>query len=185
MQVRNRGTIGGSVAHADPAADLPAVLLALGAQFVARDSDGARTIPADDFFVDLLTTALRPDELLVEVHIPVPGPRSGAAYRKFEEPASGYALVGVAAVVEQTEGKDTIARARVGLTGIGSKPYRAMAVEAALTNRAATPESLAAAAASATQGVEVAGDLHAAPDYRAHMATVFTRRSLESALQRA
>ena len=183
VQVRNRGTIGGSLAHADPTADLPAVMLALDAQFLARGPGGQRVIPAAEFFVDLLTTALNPDEILVEVRLPTRAAGTGAAYRKFEQPASGYALVGVAAFV-RLEG-DTLAEARIGVTGASTRPYRAMAVETALVGKAATPETLTEAARHATDGVEVAGDIFAAPDYRAHLATVFARRALEAAVERA
>jgi carbon-monoxide dehydrogenase medium subunit len=181
VQVRNRGTIGGSLAHADPAADLPAVVLALGAQLVARGPNGQRVIAADDFFVDLLTTALQPDEVLVEVRLPAAQAGTGAAYRKFEHPASGYAVVGAAAMVRLAG--EGIAAARVALTGVGARPYRARGVEDALRGKAPTPEVLADAARRATEGIEVTGDLHASPDYRAHLAAVYARRALEAAVR--
>jgi aerobic carbon-monoxide dehydrogenase medium subunit len=182
-QVRNRGTIGGSLAHADPTADLPAVMLALGAQMVAQGPGGRRTLAADDFFVDLLTTALRPDEVLVEVRLPAASPGSGAAYRKFEQPASGYALVGVAAFV-RVDG-ESIAEARVGVTGAGPRAYRASGVESGLVGKAPSRETIAAAAQHATDGIDVSGDIFAAPDYRAHLATVMAQRAIEGALERA
>lgn len=183
VQVRNRGTIGGSLAHADPAADLPAVLLALDGQIVAQGPAGRRTIPASAFFVDVLTTALKPDEVLVEVRLPARRAGEGAAYRKFEQPASGYALVGVAAVA-RVDGT-TIAEARVGMTGVSARPYRATAVEQALVGQSAQGIALEDAATRASEGVEVASDLHAAADYRAHLAGVMARRALEAALARA
>jgi carbon-monoxide dehydrogenase medium subunit len=183
MQVRNRGTIGGSLAHADPAADLPAVMLALGAQFAVQGPAGRRTIAGDDFFVDLLTTSLQADEILVEVRVPAMAPGTGAAYLKFEQPASGYAIVGAAAVV-RLQG-DTIAEARVAISGASNRPYRASFVEAALVGRSATTETLADAAWHAAEGVEVIGDIFAAPDYRAHLSQVFARRALATAVERA
>jgi carbon-monoxide dehydrogenase medium subunit len=183
VQVRNRGTIGGSLAHADPAADLPAVVLALGAQLVARGPNGQRVIAADDFFIDMLTTALQPDEILVEVRLPAQQAGTGAAYRKFEHPASGYAIVGAAAVVRLAD--ERIAEARVALTGVSARPYRARAVEAALAGKPAEAQTLAGAAGHATEGIEVTGDLHASPEYRAHLAGVYTRRALEAAVERA
>jgi carbon-monoxide dehydrogenase medium subunit len=184
VQVRNRGTIGGSLAHADPGADLPAVMLALGATFVAQGPGGRRSIDAADFFVDLLTTALRPDEVLVEVRLSALQARSGSAYKKFEQPASGYAIVGAAAVVRLGEG-DRVEEARVALTGVSGKPYRAAGVEQALAGQAASAEAVAAAAEKAADGVDVAGDLHASSEYRAHLARVFARRALEEAVARA
>jgi carbon-monoxide dehydrogenase medium subunit len=183
MQVRNRGTIGGSLAHADPAADLPAVMLALGAQFVVQGPTGRRTIAADDFFVDLLTTSLKGDEILVELRVPARAPGTGAAYLKFEQPASGYAIVGAAAVV-RLQG-DSIADARVAISGVSNRPYRARAVESAVMGRAATTETLADAAKHAAEAVDVIGDIFAAPDYRAHLSQVFTRRALATAVERA
>lgn len=183
MQVRNRGTIGGSLAHADPGADLPAVMLALGAQMVVRGQAGQRTIAADDFFVDILTTALRPDEILVEVRLPALQPGTGASYRKFEQPASGYAICGVAALVS-VQG-NSIETARVGITGVSGRPYRATSVEGALAGKPATTETLTHAASHAADGVDVVGDIHASSEYRAHLARVYTRRALEAALAQA
>lgn len=184
VQVRNRGTIGGSLAHADPAGDLPAVMLALGAEMVARGPGGQRVIPADEFFVDLLTTALGPDEILVEVRLPAQRTGSGAAYRSLEHPASGYAVVGVAAVV-RLEGS-AIAEARLGVTGASSSgPYRARAVEEALVGQQVSPDVLAKAASHAVDGVDVASDLFAAADYRSHLAQVYARRALAAAVERA
>jgi carbon-monoxide dehydrogenase medium subunit len=185
VQVRNAGTIGGSLAHADPGADLPAAMLALDATLHARGPTGTRTIAAADFFVDLLTTRLTADEMLVQIDVPVPATgRAASAYLKFENPASHYALVGVAAhLVFASDG--SIATARVGISGVAAKPYRALGVEVMLTGQMPTGRVLAAAAAHAVDGVEVNGDLHASSEYRAVIAQVFTRRALETVRARA
>ncbi len=175
-QVRNRGTIGGSLAHADPAADWPAAILALEAEIEVAGPQGRRTVAAADFFVDLFQTALRPNEILVEVRVPRTG--KSVAYAKFAQKASGFAICGVAAVVDRAK-----SAARVGITGVASKAYRATKVEAALRGKL-TPEGAAAAAAKAAQGVDPLGDIHASSGYRAHLATVYTRRALEQALSR-
>lgn len=183
LQVRNRGTIGGSLAHADPAGDLPAVVLALDAEIVARGPRGERTIKASDFFVDMLTSALEPNEILTQIRIPALPPNTGTAYLKFDHPASHYALCGVAAVLTVQGG--TIADARVGITGVGPKAYRASGVEAALKGQPANAETFAKAAEKAAEGVDPLDDLHASAEYRAHLARVFTRRALEKAASRA
>ena len=181
-QVRNMGTIGGSLAHADPAADLPAVVLALGAALRAVGRRGARTIPADQFFTGMFTSALAPDELLVEVRVPVPPARTGGAYEKYADPASGYAVVGVAAVV--TLGDDgSVRQTRVGLTGLATHATRLAAVEQALTGKAATPELIEAAAARAADGLELREVSDAA--YKANLAAVYTRRALTRAVAQA
>ncbi|MCC7105806.1 MAG: xanthine dehydrogenase family protein subunit M [Chloroflexi bacterium] len=185
LQVRNRGTIGGSLAHADPAGDLPAAVLALDAELVAVGPNGERTIPVTEFFVDYLTTSLAPNEILTEVRVPVQStPRTGSAYLKMDHPASHYALCGVAAVVKLGDG-DTIADCRVAITGIGAKAYRAESVEAALRGTSATQETLESAVATAADGQDVNGDIHASAEYRAHLARVYARRALEKALERA
>jgi len=183
MQVRNRGTLGGSLAHADPAADYPASVLALGAEIVVSGPQGNRTIPAGTFFVDLLTTALKPVELITEVRVPVLARGTGAAYMKHPHPASGYAVVGVAAVVTLSGGK--CERAAVGITGVAGKAYRAEAVERALIGRALDEATIAGAAAHAASGVEAQGDLYASPQFRAHLATVYTKRAVLQAASRA
>jgi carbon-monoxide dehydrogenase medium subunit len=183
VQVRNRGTAGGSVAHADPASDLPACLLALDAELVIRSSDGERTTGVDGFFEGAFTTGLRPGEILTEIRLPGPRDDAGSAYVSLQQPASGYSMVGVAAVVF-SDGKNGIAGANVALTGVGDEPYRARAVEAALANSDGSPGSIAAAAAHATDGVEVASDIHADREYRTAMAAVYTRRAIEAALAR-
>jgi carbon-monoxide dehydrogenase medium subunit len=183
LQVRNRGTLGGSLAHADPAGDLPAVILALDAELVARGPNGERVIGAGDFFVDLLTSALEPSEILTSIRIPLLPAHSGGAYLKFDHPASHYALCGVAAVL--TLSGSTIADARVAITGVGPKAYRATGVESALKGGSASAAGFEAASASAADGQDTLGDLHASSEYRAHLARVFTRRALEAALGRA
>lgn len=192
VQVRNRGTIGGSLAHADPAADYPAAILALEAEIVASNTAGERTIAASDFFVDLLTTQLRPGEMLTEVRVPsvasalAPknGARTGAAYAKLHQPASGFALVGAAARVTLAA-NGVIERAVIGVTGVAAKAYRAMAVEKALAGQKPSEKLLAEAVRGAAKGVDVLSDLHASRDYRKEMAAVFVRRALESAIARA
>ncbi len=184
LQVRNRGTIGGSLAHADPNSDLPAAVLALEAELKAVGPKGERRIKADDFFVDLLTTALGDDEILAEIRVPIPQGRVGSAYLKFDNPASHYAIVGVAALL--TLGPDdTVVKARVGITGVGSTPYRATGVERALEGQVAGESAIAQAAEEAVDGVDAMGDIHASGEYRAHLARVYTMRALSQAAARA
>jgi aerobic carbon-monoxide dehydrogenase medium subunit len=183
-QVRNRGTVGGSLAHADPAADWPAVMIALKAEMVAVGGQGERVIAADDFFVDLLTTALEAGEILREIRIAVPAGRYGQAYVKAAQPASGFAVVGVAAHLVRDAGGNCEA-ASVGITGVASKAYRAKGAEALLAGSSLDAEALAAAAATAADGVTINGDLYASETYRAHLAQVYTRRALEAAAARA
>lgn len=167
VQVRNRGTVGGAAAHADPAADLPAAYLAMGAEFVAVGPNGERTIPADDFFVDILTTALEPDEVLTQIRVPA---AKSSAYEKFAHPASGYAIVGVAAVVGDSG-------VRVAVTGATYKATRLTGVEEALASGSLTPEAINAAAESIGD-LDYAGDHFASAEYRAHLTKVYTRRAL-------
>ena len=183
-QVRNVGTIGGSLSHADPAADLPAVMLALGAQMVTSSTGEHRTIDAGDFFVDLLTTALRPDEILSEILVPALPGRTGTAYAKFGNKASHYAVVGVAAVV--TVGADgSCERASIGVTGAGPKAVRATAAEEALAGSSLDDSAIEAAAALAGDGMEFNEDVHASGEYRAHLTTVFAARAIGTAAARA
>ena len=177
--VRHRGTLGGSLAHGDPAGDLPAVAVALGATMIARGPGGHREIAASDFFVDYLTTALQPGEILTGVRVPKLGGGSGYRYEKFHRTAQAWAIVGVAALARRSNGH--VAEARVGLTNMGSVPIRASAVEAAAAGAEATREALKAAAASAADGTEPPADLHGAPDYRRHLARVLTGRALAAA----
>jgi carbon-monoxide dehydrogenase medium subunit len=183
VQVRNRGTIGGSLAHADPAADWTAAALALGAQLVAASSRGERTIKIDDFFVDMLTTALAPDEILREIRIPVPPAHTVQAYEKVPHPASGFAVVGVA--VSLTRGADGECQsASVGVTGAAAKPYRASGVEQSLVGKQLDAQTIADAAAHAAHGVDANEDLYATAEYRQHLARVHTRRAIERAVSR-
>ena len=184
MQVRNRGTIGGNLAHADPAADYPATILALDAQMIVQSSSGKRTIPADKFFVDLLTTGIRPGEILTEIRVPVRREGEGSAYRKFHQPASGFALVGAAARVTMGKG-GKIEDIALGMTGVGSKAYRAAAVEKALSGKSVTEKQITEACAKAAQGVEPLSDIFASADYRREMASVFARRAISAAIERA
>jgi len=183
VQVRNMGTIGGSVAHADPAADYPAAIVALGAELRAVSARGERWIRADDFFVDMLTTALEPGEILVEVKVPALGPRTGTAYVKVAQKASGFAVCGVAVVLALDE-TDRCRDVAVGITGVASKAYRARAVEDALRGRIVDSSAIAEASAKAAEGVDPLEDLNASAEYRAHLARVFCRRALESARAR-
>lgn len=183
-QVRNMGTVGGSLAHADPAADYPGAVLALGALLVAEGPRGRRTIKADDFFKGILTTSLQPDEILVEIRIPAWPAGTGTAYMKFPHPASRFAVVGVGAAVT-VDGKGTCARAGVGITGAGTRPVRARGVEAALTGKALDAGTIRAAADKAPDGVDVQADLQGSVEYKTHLLKVFARRSIEAALSRA
>jgi carbon-monoxide dehydrogenase medium subunit len=183
LQVRNRGTVGGAIAHADPALELPACLLALDAEVVVRSASAERVIPIDGFFEGPFATALRPDEILTEIRLPGPRDDAGSAYASLQQTASGYAIVGVAAVVFVGEGR-SIAGANVALTGVGDHAYRARAVEAALAGSDGSAASIEAAAAHATADDEVASDIHADSAYRTAMAAVYTRRAIEAALAR-
>jgi carbon-monoxide dehydrogenase medium subunit len=183
VQVRNRGTVGGAIAHADPASDLPACLLALDAELVIRSASGERTTPVNGFFEGAFATRLGPDEILTEIRLPAPRDDAGSAYVSLQQPASGYALVGVAAVVV-SNGSGGIAQAMVALTGVGDVAYRAGAVEAALGGTDGSPASIAAAAEHATDGIDVSSDIHADRAYRTAMAAVYTRRAIGAALAR-
>lgn len=182
VQVRNRGTIGGSAAHADPAADITAALLALNAEFVAQGPNGERTIAADDFFVDLFMTALEPEEVLVSIKLPASDSNTTSAYAKFPHPASGYPVCGVAAVVTR-DGSGNVASARIAATGSVLKATRLTGAEEAISGTSGDADSVAAAAERATEGVsEWAGDHYASDEYRQHLTKVFTRRALNAAL---
>lgn len=175
--VQARGTIGGALAHADPAADFTAIFLALNGGVEVTGASGSRTIAADDLFVDLFTTALAPDEIITSVSFPAPKAGSGAAYEKFRHPASGYAVVGVAAVVNAgTDGK--VDSARIAVTGATSKATRATAAEDALKGKALSAKSIAAAAEVAANGLEINGDHFASEEYRRHLIQVLTGRAL-------
>lgn len=173
IQVRNQGTIGGSAAHADPAADYPAALLALDAQFKLAKKGAERTVSAEDFFVDMLTTALEPGEIITEIIVPVEQPGTGVSYQKCIQPASGYAIVGVAARVSNEF-------VRIGVTGLAAKAYRAVQAEQEyLSSRDA-----AKAAALIAAGVDANSDIHASAAYRKHLAQVYGKRALVAAASR-
>jgi aerobic carbon-monoxide dehydrogenase medium subunit len=178
-QVRARGTFGGALAHADPAGDLPAVALALDAEFVIAGPNGRRTVPAADFFVDYLTTALEEGELLVEIRIPKLTGDWGMRYEKFNRVAQAWSIVAVAAAVRREDGR--IAEARIGLTNMGSTPLRARAAEAALAGVEASADAVGAAARAAAEGTSPSSDLNAQADYRQHLAQVLTRRAVIAA----
>jgi carbon-monoxide dehydrogenase medium subunit len=177
-QVRHRGTFGGALAHADPAGDLGAPALALGAQFVVTGPGGNRTVAADDFFEDLFTTAIGDDEILTEVRIPK-HTGWGAHYEKFVRVAHQWPIVAVGATVRTDGG--TIAEARIGLTNMGSTPLRARATEEALAGQPATEDAVRKAAESAAEGTNPPSDLNGEADYRRHLATVLTRRAVLAA----
>jgi carbon-monoxide dehydrogenase medium subunit len=178
-QVRHLGTLGGSLAHADPAGDLPAVAVALDATFVVAGPEGGRRVAAADFFVDYLTTALEPGEVLTSVRLPR---REGWSthYEKFNRVAQGWALVGVAVAVRRDNG--TIAEARVALTNMGTTPVRATAVESALTGADADPAAVREAATHAAEGANPTSDLSASAEYRSHLARVLAERAVLTAL---
>jgi len=178
QQVRNRGTIGGSLAHGDPASDLPGVVLALDGELSATGPNGERTIPAADMFQDYLTTALEPDEVLTSITVPDPGEWS-FGYEKFIRRAEDWAMVGVAALLKVEDG--SVSDVRVGLTHMGSTPLRATAVEDALRGGSADKDAIAAAAEHAADGTEPPGDLNATSEYKQQLARVLTRRALSTA----
>jgi carbon-monoxide dehydrogenase medium subunit len=179
-QVRHRGTIGGSISHGDAASDLPSALLALEGTFVVKGSGGERTVAAGDFFQDYLQTDLAPDEVLTEIRVPKLGSNTGWSYKKFNRRAQDWAVVGVAAVVEKSNG--SIDAARIGLTNMGSTPLRATAAEGALSGTDAG--SVAEAAQSADEGTSPSSDIAASEEFRRHLARVLTRRAVEEALGR-
>jgi carbon-monoxide dehydrogenase medium subunit len=179
QQVRNRGTIGGSLAHGDPASDLPAVLLALEGEVTAQGRDGLRTIAAGDLFQDYLTTAVAQDEVITEVHLPATD-GWGYGYEKFTRRAEDWAMVGVCALVRKAA-DGSCEDVRIGLTHMGSTPLRAAAAEQALRGQRLDAASIAAAAEHAADGTDPPGDLNATPDYKRHLARVLTRRALEAA----
>lgn len=184
MQVRNKGTIGGSVAHADPAGDWPAAIIALDAELIATSKNGDRSIRADDFFVDLMTTALEAGEILREIRIRKSAPGTGQAYAKMAHPASGFAVVGVAANLSLS-GDGNCEKASIGITGLSAKAFRPAGVESALKGAKLNDETIAGASAHATDAIDVNGDLFASADYRKHLAEVYTRRAIAEALKSA
>jgi carbon-monoxide dehydrogenase medium subunit len=182
--VRNLGTIGGSLAHADPAADQPATMLALGVEIVCEGPKGRRTVKVDDWFQGLMSTALGEDELLVEIRVPAWPAGSGGAYMKFPHPASRFAVVGVGAMVTlDKEGKCT--KAGVGVTGAGTKAVRAKGVEAGLVGKKLDAATIEAAAQKAAEGVDVQADLQGSVEYKSHLCRVFAKRAITEAAKRA
>jgi aerobic carbon-monoxide dehydrogenase medium subunit len=177
--VRHRGTIGGSLAHSDPAGDLPAVITALDGTLIATGPDGEREIAPGEFFVDYLTNALVPGEILTAVRVPKLGPGWGFRYEKFQPTAQAWAIVGVAALARRENGH--VAEARIGLTNMGTVPIRARTAEAAAAGAAASADALSAAAAHADEEADPPDDLRAAADYRRHLARVLTGRALAAA----
>ena len=180
IQVRNRGTLGGSVAHADPSADYPAALQALEAKIVLRSASGTRTVSVSEFFVDTFTTALEPGELVTEVVVPVEAGLTGTSYQKFLQPASGFAIVGVAARIRRESGKITLAR--IGVTGVSGNSYRAIKSENSLLGKSGSDTEIAAAAALIGDGVEASADLHASARFRMHLATNYAARAIGKAM---
>jgi aerobic carbon-monoxide dehydrogenase medium subunit len=179
VQVRNVGTMGGAVAHADPAADYPAALMALEARFRLVSAKSERVVDAADFFLDTFTTALEAGEIIVEVQVPVEGASEGYRYEKVAHPASGFAVVGVAARIQKSGGKITMAR--IGVTGMGPKAFRAREAELLLESGA----DVAQAIATVGQGEDANSDLYAAGDYRRHLAQVYAGRAIAAAVSRA
>jgi carbon-monoxide dehydrogenase medium subunit len=177
VQVRNKGTIGGSCVHADPAGDWPAAMLALNAEFEIAGPGGSRILPAKDFFVDILTSAVEPSEILTAIHVPKTA--KSVAYVKFAQKASGFAIAGVAAVVDKTRNDVAVA-----VTGVAAKAYRAAGVESALRGSELSPATIATAAQKAADGVDPLSDIHASAEFRAHLACVQTKRALGFALSR-
>lgn len=184
QQVRNRGTIGGSLTHADPAADWPAAILALDAEIVARSSSGTRTIKATDFFLDLMTSAVESDEIVTEIRVPKPAQPAAAVYLKAPQSASGFAVVGVAAQLKVANGK--CEAASIGVTGLAPKAFRASSVEAALVGKALDDAAISAASAKAdAEADDAMEDIHASGDYRRHLARVYAKRALMAAAAKA
>lgn len=184
VQVRNLGTIGGSIAHADPVADYPATLLALDAQAEIAGPNGVRVVSVDELILDAFISTLAEDEIITEIIIPITEGRTGAAYIKFANKASHFAIVGVAAHVVLDD-SGYLSRVAVGITGAASRAARATAVEDTLRGQVPTPEAIAAASSLAADGLECIADLHGSPEYRQNLCRVLTRRALTQAVERA
>lgn len=182
QQVRNVGTIGGSIAHADPAADYPASLLALEAKVRLMSAHGQRALSLEDFLVDTLTTAIEPGEIVLDLGVPIESPGTGVSYQKLVNAASGFAVVGAAARVHRSAGK--LDFVRVGITGMGPKAFRARNVERLLEGTAGSADDIQRAAAVVAEGIEANSDLHASADYRRHVAKIYTTRALTQAVSR-
>jgi len=179
VQVRNMGTIGGSIAHADPAADWPGVLIAANATIAIKGQKGSRTVGAEDFFEGFYTTALEENELITAIHIPVPPAGSRSSYKKFMQPASRFAIVGCAAVVSMDAGK--CLNVRIGINGLADRAFRASNVEDAIKGKEITEANLDQAVADVGDGEMVMGDHYASEEYREHLARVFIKRALMAA----
>jgi len=184
QQVRNRGTIGGSIAHSDPAADMPGIVLALKGEVLVQGPKGQRTISADDFFVDTFTTALQPDEVLIEIRFAKLPAHSGTNYEKLENKASHYAVAGCAAVITLDHDGTCIA-ASITITGAAVRTTRASTVESALIGKKLDAATIADAASHAADGVELISDIHGSTEYRRQMTTVMARRAIAAAIERA
>ncbi len=184
QQVRNRGTMGGSLVHADPAADWPAAALALNAELVLTSASGERIVKAADFFLDMLTTDVQANELLTEIRIPIPAHPKASAYLKVAQAASGFAIVGVAVQLEMDG--NTVKSISIGVTGLAPKAYRATSVEAALIGAVLDDATLSAAAATAdADASDAMGDIHASEEYRRHLARVYVKRAVLAAAANA
>ncbi|MEE9144775.1 MAG: FAD binding domain-containing protein, partial [Candidatus Binatia bacterium] len=184
VQVRNRGTIGGSLAHADPAADIPAAILALGGELRLKVAEGERRLRAEEFFLGLMTTAINPTEILTEIRLPVLSGRCGTGYLKMAQKASGFAIVGVAVWIKVNRSKwcEDIA---VAVTGLDSKPFRAKRVEDRLRGNKLESDVIDEASSQVTQGVDPLDDMHASAEFRSHLARVYTARAIQEATKRA
>ncbi len=184
QQVRNRGTIGGSLVHADPAADWPAAILALDAEIVAQSTAGERIIKASDFFVDLMTSAIGPNEIVTEIRVPKPAQPVHSVYLKVPQAASGFAVVGVAAQLTLNGGK--CEQISIGITGLAPKPFRASSVEAALRGAALDEGAIKSAAQKAdAEALDAMGDIHASEEYRRHLARIYSARAIQAAAAKA
>jgi carbon-monoxide dehydrogenase medium subunit len=184
VQVRNRGTIGGSLTHADPRADWPAAILALSGELKLRGPKGERKLGAEEFFVSAMTTAIEANEILTEIRVPVLQRRWGSAYLKMAQQASGFAIIGVA-VGLRIDAKGRCEEAGVGITGLSEKPFRAHAVEERLRGNKLTSKLIEASAAQAAEGIDPLEDLHAAAPFRAHLARVYAARAIQQAAKQS
>jgi aerobic carbon-monoxide dehydrogenase medium subunit len=184
VQVRNRGTIGGSLTHADPAADWPATILALGGELELRGPKGKRTLGAEQFFLGPMTTAIEPNEILTEIRVPISSRRSGSAYQKMAQQASGFAIVGVAVSV-RLDGKGRCDEIGIGVTGLSDKAFRARAAEERLHGNKVTAKLIEDSAARVADGIEPLEDLHANGQFRMHLARVYAGRAIQGAVKRA
>ena len=183
VQVRNRGTIGGSLTHADPAADWPAAVLALGGELKLTGPNGNRTVEAEQFFLGPMTTAIEPTEILTEIRLPIFPRRSGSAYLKMAQQASGFAIVGVAVWLKIGE-QARCDEVGIGVTGLGEKPFRAHTVEERLRGNKLTPKLIEESASQVAIGIDPLADLHASAEFRAHLARVYTSRAIQEATKR-